>query len=148
MGMANIHGVTQIIILVNFTRGLNMDQGFLNSKLLEMSMRVNTSTISGMVMVSTDGRMATYITGNLTMRWDKVMVKWYGIQVKFMRGNGEMAYKMEWGNFVWSKAVRLNLSDSHNLSTEWRCKQQKMSLSYLQYWAKSLIYHHKQISQL
>ena len=141
MVMVNIHGRTQTITLASFTRVWSMVQDFLNNILQGMNMKVNINIIRDTVMDSIDGRMETYIMGSLSTNWDKVRVKWFGIRVRCMRDNGEMGYKMGLENFIWRKDISLNSLESLSLSMALKWKQQKMSLSYHQYWVKNPTYH-------
>lgn len=78
--------------------------------LLEINTKDSICWIRDMDMDSIDGLMAISIMGSLSINLGKDMEKWYGIQERFIRGNGKMVSKMVLENcFFNQKELKLSL---------------------------------------
>lgn len=54
-------------------------------------------------MDSIDGLMVIFIMGSFLISLGKDMVRWYGIQVKCIKGSGKMVCKMGLGSCFFNK---------------------------------------------
>lgn len=92
-------------------------------------------------MDSIDGLMVIFIMGSFLISLGKDMVRWYGIQVKCIKGNGKMVCKMGLGScFFNKKDLKWGLFDSQSLLMESKWKLLKMYRNFHLFWAKSLIF--------